>query len=330
MVRHFRTRTYAVAAGAVALTMLVGACSSSKSTSGTSGTTPAAQTATAGTMLPAPIQVQAYNPYNGQPDVGATVNFSDSAKGGSFNPTSAITDANGNASSTYTTPKKAGTYTLTMSGTGFGNITTTATAAPGPAIKIISYGGSKQTGPAGSNLPNALVGQAQDINRNGVPGVTINFSANKGAIPNPASAVTDASGLARTILQLPTTVASITVTGSSTGLKNMSYTEYSVAGPVANIAITGGNDQIAPAGTQLLQALTVLVTDQYGNPTAGIDVDFDDGGVGGSFANPNPSLTTASGTATQSYTLPPFPGTFTINATASGVASPAVFTETGQ
>ncbi len=289
-----------------------------------------AQTATAGTALAAPIQVQAYNPYNGQPDVGATVNFSDGAKGGSFNPTSAVTDANGYASSNYTTPKKTGVYTLTMSGTGFGNITTTATAAPGAAIKIISYGGSKQTGPAGSNLPNALVGQAQDANRNGVPGVTINFSANKGAIPNPASAVTDANGLARTILQLPTTVGTITVTGSSTGLKNMSYTEYSVAGPAANISITGGNNQFAPAGTLLPQSLAVLVTDQYGNPTSGVDVDFDDGGAGGNFSYANPLVTSSSGTTTQSYTLPPFPGTFTINATAAGVAGPAQFTETGQ
>src|SRR6266852_323169 len=36
-----------------------------------------AQTATVATTLAAPIQVEADNPYNGQPDVGATVNFSD-------------------------------------------------------------------------------------------------------------------------------------------------------------------------------------------------------------------------------------------------------------
>ena len=55
-----------------------------------------AQTATVATALPLPIQVQVANPYNGQPDVGVTVNFSDGGKGGSFNPLSAITDSNGN------------------------------------------------------------------------------------------------------------------------------------------------------------------------------------------------------------------------------------------
>jgi hypothetical protein len=289
-----------------------------------------AQTAPVNTALPAPIQVLAANPYNGQPDAGATVNFSDGGKGGSFNPPSAVTDSGGNASTTYTVPKKAGTYTLTISGTGFGKVTTTATASPGPAIKIVAYGGAKQTGAAGSNLARPIIAQAQDDFFNGVPGVTVNFTANKGAVPNPSSAVTDATGFARTTLRLPTTVSTITVTGSSAGFKNISYAEYSVAGPAASIAITSGNNQFAPAGTLLPQALTVLVADQYGNPVSGVSVDFDDGRAGGTFSNSNPEVTSGSGTSTQFYTLPPSAATITITATVAGVASPAVFTETGQ
>jgi hypothetical protein len=194
-----------------------------------------AQTATVGTALPAPIKVQVANPYNGQPNVGAIVNFSDGGKGGVFHPSSGpgtgsvTTDASGNASITYTVPQKSGTYTLTMSGTGFGTATTTATAAAAAAIKIISYGGGKQTGTEGSILPNPIVAQAQDTYKNGVPGVTINFTANNGGVPNPSSVVTDANGLARTTLQLPAAVATVTVTASSAGLKNVTFVEYSVA-----------------------------------------------------------------------------------------------------
>src|SRR3984893_6953922 len=294
-----------------------------------------AQTSTAATVLAAPIQVEVDNPYNGQPDVGATVNFSDGCKAGTtacgtFNPNPAVTDANGNASTTYTVPQKAGTYTLTISGTGFGNVTTTATATPGAATRIIAYGGAKQTGAAGSNLANAIVAQAQDAYKNGVPGVTVNFCANKGAVPNPSSVVTDANGLAPTTVQLPTTVSTVTVTASSAGLKNTSFVEYSVAGPAAHVAITSGNNQFAPAGTRLPQGLSVLVTDQYGNPVPGVDVDFDDGGAGGTYSYANPSITSNSGTVTQFYTLPPLPGIITITATAAGVATPAVFTETAQ
>jgi hypothetical protein len=294
-----------------------------------------AQTSTAATTLAAPIQVDVDNPYNGQPDVGATVNFSDGCKAGTtacgtFTPNPAVTDANGNASATYTVPQKAGTYTLKISGTGFGNVTTTATATPGVATRIIAYGGAKQTGAAGSNLANAIVAQAEDAYKNGVPGVTVNFSANKGAVPNPSSVVTDANGLARTTLQLPTTVSTVTVTASSAGLKNVIFVEYSVAGPAANIAVTGGSNQIAPAGTQLPQALTVLVTDPFGNPVPGVSVAFDDGGAGGTYSYVNPSNTSNSGTATQFYTLPPTPGFITITATVTGVATPAVFTEEAQ
>ena len=246
-----------------------------------------AQTATVASALPAPIKINAANPYNGQPDVGATVNFSDGGKGGSFNPASVVTDSSGNASTTYTLPQKAGTYTLTLSGSGFGNVTTTATATASAAIKIVNYGGAKQTGAAGSNLANAIVAQAQDVYKNGVSGVTVNFTANKGAVPNPASAITDSTGLARTTLQLPTTVSAITVTASSTGFKNITFPENSVAGPANSIAVGNGNNQSAPAGTQLPQSLTVLVTDQYGKPAPGLQVTFDDGGAGVTFLNNN-------------------------------------------
>ena len=291
-----------------------------------------AQTATVATQLPLPIQVQVVNPYTGQPDVGVTVNFSDGGKGGSFSPTySAVTDSSGNVSSIfYTLPKKSGTYTLTMSGTGSASATATETATPGPAVKIVAWGGGQQTGAAGSTLAKPIIAKAEDAYNNGVAGVTVNFAANQGAVPNPPSAITGATGLASTTLQLPTTVSKITVTGSSTGFRNISFVEYSVAGPASSIAVTGGNNQSALAGTQLPLALTVLVTDQYGNPVPSVGVTFDDGGAGGSFANQNPVLTSTSGVATQFYALPPSPGTVTINATVTGVASPAVFTETGQ
>src|SRR5260370_26602518 len=153
-------------------------------------------------------------------------------------------------------------------------VTPTATATPVGAVRIIARGGATQTAAAGSNLANAVIAQVQDAYKNGVSGVTVNFTANHGAVPNPSSVVTDANGLARTTLRLPTTVSTVTVTASSTGLTNINFVEYSVAGPAANIAITSGNNQTAPAGTQLPQGLTVLVTDQYGNPVPGVDVDF--------------------------------------------------------
>lgn len=203
------------------------------------------QSATVGTPLTYPIQVQADDPYSGQPDVGVTVNFSDgctksgSISCGTFNPPSAATDANGNASATYTVPEKAGTYTLTISGTSssatFANATTTATATAGVATHMIVFSGSRQTGDEGTTLPNPLVAQAEDAYGNGVSGVAINFAANNGGIPSSPSVVSGTSGLASVTLQLPNTVCKVNVTASAAGLKNIVFSEFSVAGAAANL-----------------------------------------------------------------------------------------------
>jgi hypothetical protein len=293
------------------------------------------QSGTVGTNLAVPVRIHISNPYTGQPAVGVTVNFSDGCKVlgstscGTFNPTSAVTDANGNAGTTqYTLPKKAGTYTLTFSGNGFGSTTATVTAKAGPAVAIIVSSGNKQTGSAGSTLANPLVAKVQDAYSNGVSGIAVNFSANNGGSVIPTSAVTDITGKASTSLKLPTTISTVTVT-ATTGTFTTRFTEYSAAGAATNIAVTGGNNQTGSRGTQLSQALTVLVTDQYGNPVSGNNVAFSDGGKGGTFANPNPTPTSASGTASQLYTLPSTPGPVSISATATGVTTPAVFSETG-
>lgn len=195
---------------------------------------------------------------------------------------------------------------------------------------MVVWGGSKQTGEVGTRLANPLIAQAQDSNRNGVSGVVVNFTANNGGVPSSASITTDTNGFARTYLQLPTTVATLAVTASSAGLTSRSFIEYAVAGPPTHIGITNGKDQSAAAGTQLPQALTVVVRDQYGNPAPGVNVTFSDGGAGGIFSNPSPGATNSAGKFSQIYTLPSTPGTAIINATVSGVSTSVAFTETGK
>ncbi|HEV2728972.1 MAG TPA: Ig-like domain-containing protein, partial [Terriglobales bacterium] len=177
------------------------------------------QTGTAFPTLPVPIRMQVGDPNTGVGIAGVTVTFSDGGKGGVLHPTSAVTDADGFASATYTLPKKSGSYTLTMSATGFGTATTTETALPGPAVSVIAFSGGRQTAVEGSVLPNPLVVQVRDVYGNGVPGITVNFSTAGGGILTPTTAVTDAKGKASTIFQLPNTVGTFYVTVSSAGLK---------------------------------------------------------------------------------------------------------------
>jgi len=143
--------------------------------------------------------------------------------------------------------------------------------------------------------------------------------------------VTGTNGTASQFYTLPTLASAISITATTAGVSSPApFTETSVAGNAVNIVITNGSNQTGTAGTQLLQALTVHVTDQYNNPVAGVSVTFDDGGAGGVFSNPNPVVTDNTGSSSQMYTLPSNPGTITITAAAAGIAVPAVFTETGQ
>ena len=279
--------------------------------------------------LPVPLQFATLDPYNGRPISGVTITFSDGNKGGAFDPPSAVTDADGDVSTTYTFPKKTGVYILTATALNFGSVNATATATAAAPQKLISYAGARQTGPAGTVLPVALTAETKDAYGNPVPGITVNFTSNQGGTFNPSSAVTNAKGLAAVFFTLPTIIVKSTVTASASGLKNASYVEFSIAGPAASVAVNGGDNQTAPAGTVLPQSLSVLVTDQYGNPVMGASVTFDDNNAGGFFGT-NPATTGSNGIASQMYTLPAIAGTVTITASVVGVPNPAVFTETAQ
>ena len=289
------------------------------------------QTGTVLTTLANSIQVEAADAYTGTPIAGVTVTFSDRGKGGKFNPSSAVTDGSGLASSSYTLPKKPGIYTLTAASAGLASSFITETAVAGAPAKVTAKAGNGQSGNVGTILPAALSARVLDANGNAVAGVTVSFDdSGKGGVFTPNSSVTDANGIAGVLYQLPTKPGKYKLNANVTGLKTAHFTETAVTGPAASIAVTGGNNQTGPTGTQLPQALTAGVTDQYGNPVAGVAVGFDDGGAGGSFSNSNPVTTDSSGTATQFYSLPPAPGTVTITATAAGVGTPAAFTETAQ
>jgi len=96
------------------------------------------------------------------------------------------------------------------------------------------------------------------------------------------------------------------------------------------IAATGGDNQVAPAGSQLATPLSVRVTDQAGAAVASVVVNWAAASGGGSVSAPT-STTDANGIATISRTLGPNAGTQTTTATHSGLTgSPVVFTAIAQ
>ncbi len=282
------------------------------------------QTATAGT--PINLSVQATNPYSGAGIAGVTVTFSDGGKGGTFNPSSAVTTSAGTAATAYTLPQTSGTYTITASSTGYSTASLTEIAAAGPAASIALVSGNSQSGIVGTVLPAPLVVKVKDSFGNSVPNASVTFA--DGAIggsfaPNPATSGT--TGQASTVFTLPTTAHSgFAVTASSGTATPLTLHETSVAGAPASEAISAGNKQTGTHATQLPKPLVVVVKDQYGNAINGVTVNFSDGGVGGSFLNSAP-ITNSVGQASATYTLPPTAGTYSITATVSSYV--VTFTE---
>jgi hypothetical protein len=290
------------------------------------------QSAAAGSTLPSALMVRAIDSQgNGVP--GVPVTFTANPATGTFSNPTAITDSTGTASTTYTLPTKAGSVGITIKAAGYTTVSMAETGVPGPPAILAKISGMGQTGPAGTMLPNPLVFKLQDAYNNPLAGKAVNFTdiAPHGSFSsNPV--ITSSTGLATVFYNLPTstgvTGTKITSETATFGTLSATMSDRVNAGPATSMVISSGNNQIGKANTKLKTMLTVLVTDQYGNPVPAVNVTYSDGGAGGVFSSTT-FPTNSVGNAFVSYTLPPTPGVVHITATASGV--PTVnFTETAQ
>ena len=286
------------------------------------------QTASSLGTLPVPLTVAATDAYSGLPVPGATVTFSDNKKGGVFGSPTAVTNSSGRASTSYTVPKLAGTYTITASYPGSTVTTFTVTVVGGTPTHIVVVSGNKQVGALQTPYPLPLVVQVDDVSNNGVVGQAVTFTAPaNGGTFSPATVVTDSKGRAQSFYTSGTKGGAISLTITS-GSLHQGMSETVQPGPATGMTVVSGSAQKAAAGTTLAAKLVAKVVDQYGNGIPGVTVTFSDGGVGGSFAT-SPATTDSLGKATVAYTLPPTPQVVHITASASGLAS-VNFTETAQ
>jgi hypothetical protein len=283
------------------------------------------QSGSAGSTLPTPLTVVAKNPYTGAPVAGVSVSFRDGGKNGTFGTPDAVTDSNGQASTTYTLPVKPQTLTITATSTGYSTATFTEQDNVGAVAALSVVSGGQQTGTVATTLPVPLVFKAKDAVGNVVPGASVSFTDNNGGTFSPNPAISGSNGQATTTYTLPTIAKSLAAT-ASVGSISVNASEKSIPGPPAQIVKIQGDNQTAHKNNKLPKMLIVAVVDQYNNGISGLTVNFTDSGAGGSFTNPNP-VTNSLGQASTGYTTGSQLGTVTINAT-YGTLLPAVFTIT--
>jgi plastocyanin len=212
----------------------------------------------------------------------------------------------------------------------------TGTNPPPPpqlaVAKAPTASGDAQVGVVGAPLADPI---RVRVTEGGTPkaGVSVSFAAaGSGAGVDPASATTDADGLASTAWTLPHAIGNATATATVTSASGspVTFSATATVGPATQMAASGGINQTGTVGAVLASPFEVTVTDQFGNAVAGTSVTWAVTAGDGSIAPPA-STTSASGTASALLTLGPAAGANTATATSTGLAgSPVTFTAAGE
>ena len=253
--------------------------------------------------------------------------------GGSSSTTVTTTSSGIATAPTLTANGSAGTYTVTATA---GLVSFTFTLTNQAPSQIRATAGGSQSAVINTNFANQLQATVLDSSNNPVVGITVTFTAPgsgaSGAFSGSAttSAVTNSSGVATSaVIRANGTGGSYIVTASVAGVATAA--DFSLTNMVpSTVSATAGTPQTTVVSTNFGAQLQATVLDASNTAVAGATVTFAAPGSGasGTFggAVTATAVTNASGVATAAVLKAnATAGTFSVNATVSGVSSPAVF-----
>jgi hypothetical protein len=262
---------------------------------------------------------------------GVTVTWAVTAGGGAVSSCTTTTNGLGQVQCNLTTGTTVGTNTVTASVSGIGapaTFTQTTTVGAAASINVSSGGG--QTGTAGSPLSGSLIAIVKDSNSNIISGVTVTWAVTAGGGSlSSCTTSTNGSGQVQCNFTTGTTVGTNTATATVSGVATpATFTETTTAGAATSIAVSSGGGQTGTAGAPLPGTLIAVVKDTNSNLVSGVTVTWAVTAGGGSLSSCTTS-TNSSGLAQCTLTTGATSGTNTVNASVTGIATPATFTETG-
>jgi hypothetical protein len=225
----------------------------------------------------------------------------------------------------------AGVTLLTACGGG-GDLLLPGSGDPA-AITVVS--GGEQVGRVGEPIADSIVVSVTDGGGRPVQGATVVFAfvdAAPGAALDPDTATTNSDGQAWAHAVLGTRVGdqqgqvqALTADGSAP--PTTTFTLTALPENANGIAAVSGNDQSGQVGSTLPAPLVVAVTDGFGNPVEGVEIDWTVDG--GGQVSETSSTTGADGQTAVTRTLGTVAGPQHTFASAAGLAgSPVTFTHT--
>src|SRR5205807_994911 len=200
-----------------------------------------------------------------------TVTWAAASGGGSVDPVTSITDANGHAQTFRTLGILIGTQTTTATATVAGKDTTVtfsinATAAG--ASQMTPAGGDQQTGTVGTTLPTQLSVRVTDQFNNPVAGVTVTWTPATGSgSVNPTTSTSNTSGIAATTWTLGTAAGTQTVQATGAG-SPVSFSASATPGTATQVTISTQPSATAQSGVAFAQQPVIQLRDASGNPVS--------------------------------------------------------------
>jgi len=195
--------------------------------------------------------------------------------------------------------------------------------------KIAIVDGNGQSAPAGATLSEPLVVKVTDALDRPVAGQVVVFAIDAGGGQvSPPSAQTGEDGTASATWTLGSSAGEQRVQAQVSGDDLLvSFSASAVSGVGALLELVSGDNQVAAVGSALADSLVVRVTDDLGNPVAGVEVQW--AAVGGGSISPASVLSGADGTAAAERVLGNASGPQTAQASSAGLGS-VTFTQTAE
>ncbi|MEO8201940.1 MAG: Ig-like domain-containing protein [Gemmatimonadota bacterium] len=301
----------------------------------------AGQSGTVGQSLAESLVVRVNDAF-GNPVSGVSVGWTVSG-GGSVSPITVVTGTNGQAATERVLGVSAGpqSATATVAGLNGSPIVFAHTAVAGGPTALLKIAGDNQTAPAGTFLAESLQVRLVDGSGNGVSGRSVSFTPSpSNGTTSPTSVVTDVNGFASSRWTLGATATGQSLITAAVGF-SATFNATATSDVPTAIAINGGNNQTATAGTAVAIDPSVRVRDANNNGVGNVSVTFTVTAGGGTVTGPSGSgsstivASNSQGIATlTSWVLGGTAGTNTLTATATGPGgvlqgSPLTFTATG-
>lgn len=270
---------------------------------------------------------------SGQPVAGASVTFSAPVTGatGQLAATTVATDASGHATLAVHAGTIAGSYqVLAQVAHAAAPVAFTLTNTPGAPVALVNSPlADGQSATINTPYAAALDAEVVDAFGNGVPGVTVTFSAPAAGASGTLAATSvtsDASGHAQTTITANGSVGELAVSVSADGVPPTSFSLANLGGGPVRLSAQSGAPQTAIVATGFTQPLVARVRDAAGNPLVGVAVTFAAPSSGASVQlAPATAFTDVSGDATTQVTAGNLAGSIVVTATTPQAAAPVAF-----